>query len=511
MKACAHTFSDILYRGSGQQKFKGGFMPSHFIDGQWIEGNGPSFSSVNPATSQKVWEGHEASASEVQASINAAKTAFKNWSKFSTSERIHFLEKYRKSLTESTESLTIAISKETGKPLWESQNEVAAMIAKIDISIQAYSLRCPDTSHDLPQGPVHVRHRPHGVMAVLGPFNFPGHLPNGHIIPALLAGNTIVFKPSERTPLVAEISMKCWEKAGLPQGVINMIQGGRNTGQQLSQNPAIDGLLFVGSWPTGRHLAKQLAETPYKILALEMGGNNPLIIGEITDLKIAAYLTIQSAFLTSGQRCTCARRLIIPKTKLGDEFLSVLEEMTKKIHIGSYDEIPQPFMGPVISQEAATHLLTKQQDFLSRGARSILSLKRLEKGPAFVSPGIIDVTDISHRADEEIFGPLLQVIRVSNFDEAIDEANHTQYGLAAGLLSDNKAQYNRFYEQIHAGNISWNAPTTGTSSTVPFGGLGHSGNLRPSGFYAADYCAHPVSSVENPSLKMPKNISPGIN
>lgn len=486
-------------------------MPSHFIDGKWIKGSGPYFSSVDPATSQKVWEGHEASADEVQMAINAAKTAFKKWSKLSTSERIHFLKKYREAINEAKETLTIAISKETGKPLWESQNEVTAMSAKIDISIQAYSLRCPDISQDLPQGLVHVHHRPHGVMAVLGPFNFPGHLPNGHIIPALLAGNTIVFKPSERTPLVAEISIKCWEKAGLPPGVINMIQGGRSPGQLLSQNPAIDGLLFVGSWPTGQHLAKQLAETPHKILALEMGGNNPLIIGEITDLKTAAYLTIQSAFLTSGQRCTCARRLIIPKTKLGDEFLAVLAAMTKKIRIGSYDETPQPFMGPVIAQEVATQLLAKQQDFLDRGARSIISLKRLEKSPAFLSPGIIDVTDLPHRADEEIFGPLLQVIRVSNFEEAIDEANQTEYGLSAGLLSDNKAQYHRFYEQIHAGNIFWNSPTTGTSSTVPFGGLGHSGNLRPSGFYSADYCAHPVSSVENSFLKMPKNISPGID
>lgn len=486
-------------------------MPSHFIDGKWVEGSGPYFSSVNPATSQKVWEGREVSTDQVQTAINTAKTAFKTWSKIPITERIHFLEKYREALTESKETLTIAISKETGKPLWESQNEVAAMIAKIDISIQAYSLRCPETSQDLPQGLIHVRHRPHGVMAVLGPFNFPGHLPNGHIIPALLAGNTIVFKPSERTPLVAEISIKCWEKAGLPAGVINMIQGGQKPGQHLSQNPTIDGLLFVGSWSTGQHLAKQLAETPYKMLALEMGGNNPLIIGDITDLKTAAYLTIQSAFLTSGQRCTCARRLIIPKTELGDEFLSVLTAMTKKIHIGSYDEIPQPFMGPVISQEVATQLLAKQQDFLSRGGKSIILLKRLEKSPAFLSPGIIDVTEIPCRADEEIFGPLLQVIRVSNFEEAIDEANHTQYGLSAGLFSDNKTQYHRFYEQIHAGNICWNAPTTGTSSTVPFGGLGHSGNLRPSGFYAADYCAHPVSSVENSSLKMPKNISPGIN
>lgn len=483
---------------------------SHYINGEWIQGKGAAFSSSNPANSETLWQGNQATEEEVIQAVKAARSAFPIWSKLNIQERIKYLLTYKDLLTKKQHELAEIISQEVGKPLWESLTEITSMINKIDISIQAYDTRCPETSKEQPTGKLNVRHRPHGVLAVFGPFNFPGHLPHGQIIPALLAGNTIIFKPSEQTPLFAEKMVHLWEEVKLPPGVLNLIQGARETGQFLSKQDDIDGILFTGSWPTGKRLAEQLAATPYKILALEMGGNNPLVVGDVSDLKSAAYITIQSAFLTSGQRCSCARRLIIPQGKKGDQFLNTLISMTSKIRVGSYNETPTPFMGPVISAQSAANILNKQQSLIAAGAKPLLLVKLLAKGPAFLSPGILDVTDVKNREDEEIFGPLLQVIRVPNFAAAIEEGNNTAYGLTAGLLSDNHAEYTAFYNKITSGVINWNVPITGVSGAAPFGGLGQSGNNRPSAFYAADFCAYPVTSVESPNLKMPNTISPGI-
>ncbi len=482
---------------------------SHYIEGKWVQGSGAAFASFNPATESIVWEGQEAEKQEIDAAVEASKSAFQVWSNLTFKERAKILEAFRAIVIKKTPELAIAISEETGKPLWESKNEVASMANKVPISIEAYQVRCHDLMKPQRNGISITRHKPHGVMTVFGPFNFPAHLPNGHIVPALLAGNTIVFKPSELTPRVAELTIKCWEKCGLPPGVLNLVQGGQNTGKLLAAHPGIDGLLFTGSRKAGQWLASQFAMHPEKIIALEMGGNNPFVIGSVTDQKAAAYLTIQSAYLTSGQRCTCARRLIVPRGKRGDAFLHELTSMVKTIKIGAYTEQPESFMGPVVSIAAAEALISKQEDLLNAGGQPLLALSQLPQGRAFLSPGLIDMTK-AERVDEEIFGPLLQLVRVKNFEEAIAEANNTEYGLAAGLLSDKIEEYEAFFKGVRAGVINWNTSLTGASSATPFGGIKKSGNNRPSAFYAADYCAYPVASLEASTIAMPLTTTPGI-
>ncbi|MBA3817126.1 MAG: succinylglutamate-semialdehyde dehydrogenase, partial [Parachlamydiaceae bacterium] len=425
--------------------------------------------------------------------------------------RINYLETFGQILSANKENLTKAISQETGKPLWDAAGEVTAMLNKINISFEAYALRCPELTKKQSQGISITRHKPHGVLAVFGPYNFPGHLPNGHIIPALLAGNTIVFKPSEQTPYVAELLMGYWRESGLPKGVINLVQGGKTTGKLVAEHTEIDGLLFTGSWQTGKLLAEQFAKFPQKILALEMGGNNPLVISNISDVKIAAHLTILSAFLSSGQRCTCARRLIIFPTEQSDAFIDELIRMTQSIVVGAYDDIPEPFMGPIISSTTAEKLIEQQKELLELGGRSLIPMSRLTRSPAYLTPGIIDMTHAEERPDQELFGPLLQIIRVKNFKAALIEANRTAYGLTAGIFTDSAEEYQEFYRQIKAGVINWNVQLTGASSAAPFGGIGKSGNHRPSALYAADYCAHPVASLENPFLKSSNIILPGIS
>lgn len=464
------------------------------------------FSSINPATGEVVWTGPAATPADVDRAVAAARAAFAGWSALPLDERAALLRRFAQQLTTHKESLAETISREVGKPHWEALTEVQSMIGKVDISIEAHARRCGEFKSSLGI----TRFKPHGVVAVLGPFNFPGHLPNGHIVPALLAGNTVVFKPSEYAPAVAEQTLALWRAAGLPEGVLSVVQGARETGAALAAHPGIDGLFFTGSARAGQALSEQFARTPEKILALEMGGNNPLVVHRARDERAAVALTIQSAFLTAGQRCTCARRLIVPRGDEGDRFLAALVRCARTLRVGASTERPEPFMGPVISSAAADRLLAAPRELVARGAVALLEMKRLRDGTGLLSPGIIDVTAVAGRADEEFFGPLLQVIRVPDFAAALHEANNTAYGLAAGLISDERELYERFHREVRAGIINWNQQLTGASSAAPFGGVGRSGNHRPSAYFAADYSAYPVASIEVPALKLAAQLPPGL-
>ncbi|MEX0654780.1 MAG: succinylglutamate-semialdehyde dehydrogenase [Phycisphaeraceae bacterium] len=486
-------------------------MTTHLIDNHWHDGDGPSMASLNPATGDPVWHGRAATGDTVDAAIAAARRAAPDWAGRSLDDRIALLTAFATELEEHRDALAQAISLDTGKPPWEAKGEVDTMIAKIPTTLEAWHDRLGVTELDLGAARGFTRYKPHGVLAVFGPFNFPGHLPNGHIVPALLAGNTLVFKPSEQAPLVAQHTLERWLAAGLPPGVINLVQGGRDTGVALAEHPGHDGILFTGSLPTGLALCKALADRPEKILALEMGGNSPLVVHDADDLDAAAYMTIHSAYATAGQRCTCARRLIVPAGDAGDRFVQHLVDMIGNIHVGPPTDTPEPFAGPVISRQAADHLIKSQRNLIDRGGKPLRIMQPHDGYGALLTPGLIDVTDVLDRDDTELFGPLLQLIRTPDFDAAITEANRTAYGLVAGLLSDNADLYDRFYRHVRAGLVNFNRPTTGASGKLPFGGVGRSGNHRPSGYFAIDYCAYPVASLEAETLTMPDKVSPGID
>ena len=468
------------------------------------------FKSINPANNKVVWEGKSAGKQDIEKAVAKAKSAFIQWKQTSFEQRVKMITDFTEYLKEVKKDFAVCISEETGKPLWESLLEVSAMINKGAISIQAYQERCPSVENKSEAFIRRTYFNPHGVAAILGPFNLPAHLPNGHIVPALLAGNTVVFKPSEQTPCVGEYYGKCWEKAGLPEGVINLLQGGKEVGERLVSHEGIDGLFFTGSFQTGKAIHKLLAGHPEKILALEMGGNNPLIIDNVSEVQAAVYTAIQSAFITSGQRCVCARRIIVLKGAKGDAFIKAFICASQKIKVGYFLDNPEPFMGPVISQEAGKNILAWQKQLVQKGGKILLELKQVGMTEAMLSPGIIDSTEIQQREDREIFGPLVQIIRVNNINEAFEEANNTQYGLSAGLLSDDIKVYQKFMIEVKAGIMNWNRPLTGASSEAPFGGVGKSGNHRPSAYFAADYCAYPIASILSHQLTMPKKISPGL-
>lgn len=482
-----------------------------FIGGHWEAGTGEPLLSSQPVTGAILWRGATAAPADIDAAMSAARDGFRRWRRYSLEQRRAILQRFAELLEQNRETLADAIGAETGKPLWESLTEVTAMVGKVVISLAAYQQRTGVHESDSAAGHAVLRHRPHGVVAVFGPYNFPGHLPNGHIVPALLAGNAVVFKPSEQAPAVAELTVRLWQQAGLPDGVLNLVQGARATGVALAAHPGLDGLFFTGSSAVGQQLHRQFAGQPEKILALEMGGNNPLIVDQVRDIDGAVHHALFSAFVSAGQRCTCARRLIVPAGANGDRFLARLVEVAERIRIDAYDAEPQPFMGSVISNQAADNLLAAQDNLLQGGGRALLKMTRQQAGTPLLTPGLIELTGVAGVPDEEYFGPLLSVYRSADFAQALVLANATRFGLAAGLLSDDRACYEQFLDVIRAGIVNWNRPLTGASSAAPFGGVGASGNHRPSAYYAADYCAWPMASLEAETSAVPAALSPGLS
>ena len=482
---------------------------SLFINNEWLKGVGESFYSMSPIDGNIIWHGQHAQKDEVHEAVQSARKALSTWSNLPFANRCQVIKKFSEIISYKKDELSELISLETGKPLWESATEVSAVVGKVNISINAYRDRTSEKKLEVGDAKGHLRFKPHGVVAVLGPFNFPAHLSNGHIVPALLAGNTVVLKPSELTPAVSEFIIKCWEIAGLPSGVINCIQGDARTAKHLIEED-IQGVYFTGSYQAGLSISKQLSDRPEVILALEMGGNNPLVIDNVKDIKAAVYHAMVSSFVTAGQRCTCARRIFIKNDAQGDQLLKSFKEASKSLIIGPYNQQPEPFYGTVISHKHAISHLKSQQKLLDAGAEPILKMSLIHENSGFLSPGIVSMSNVSEVFDEEIFAPFVQIYRYSDLDDAIEQANQTKYGLAAGILTENDKTYQHFYNSIRAGIINWNRPTTGAASSLPFGGVGHSGNHRPSAWFAADYCAFPVSSIEQNALALPESLMPGV-
>ncbi len=449
--------------------------------------------SYETATGAELWRSKRGNVDEV---VDRARRAWPTWAAKPLATRMELVRRFANEVRKESEQLATLIARETGKPLWEARTEVESVVNKVEISIRAYAERTAQRKLDNAMlGTASLRHKPHGVMAVLGPYNFPAHLPNGHIVPALIAGNVVIFKPSEKTPATGELLAKCFHHAGISTSIIQLLIGGPEEGQALVAHDGVDGVLFTGSAHAGVAINRKLAARPDKILALEMGGNNPIVVCDTPKITDAAALIIQSAFTSAGQRCTAGRRLII-KASMYDAVMGEVKRLADRIIVGAPFDEPAPFMGPVIDNAAADGLTESFLYLLSHGGKAIKHMIRLRDDLPFLSPSIIDVTNVKDRPDVELFGPLLQVVKVNDLDEAIAEANNTRFGLSASLIGGTPHDYNRFWANIRAGVINWNRPTNGASSAAPFGGVGLSGNHRPSAYYAADYCAYPVASTE---------------
>ncbi len=485
--------------------------PSNLLGGEWVPIPGSTLVSHSPAEPSRVIHSSAPQLAHVDRVVHAGRIAAPAWARTPQSTRFAILKRFAAICKEREADLAQLISDETGKVLWDSKAEAQLLPAKVDITLDqsANAGMARVTGFETAISPTRrgiCSFRPHGVMAVLGPFNFPAHLPNGHIIPALAMGNTIVFKPSDKTPAIGQLLVELLDQAlregDAPAGVINLVQGGADVAAALSAHDDLDGILFTGSWPVGRRIMQANLDRPGRVLALEMGGNNPAIIMPDADLKQAAIECVRSAFITTGQRCTCTRRVIMHES-IAPRFIKAVCTAASNLIIGHPTSTHPVFMGPLIAKSARDHVLHVIGQLTRAGGELLIPPTIPELPGWYITPSVMRVprfeasadADTHPGADVEIFGPFLRLSTFSTFDDALDQANSTQFGLASSIFTQNSVVIDRFLAEARAGCININAGTAGASSKLPFGGLGLSGNHRPAGAFSLDYCAMPIGSM----------------
>ncbi len=487
----------------------GEFHPPGDPTGEWTV--------ASPAAAKDVIARVKYSFSEVDRAVQAARDAFRKWRRMPGSERNEFLAKYKDALERRSAVLAETIARETGKPLWEAKSEVAVILTKIDITLRESlpliaDIEIPDV---MPGTFGTARYRPHGVMVVIGPFNFPGHLPNGHIVPALATGNTIVFKPSEKTPMTGQLLAEAAHEAGFPPGVFNLVQGDRELSRRLCIHEGVAGILFTGSYEVGTRIKQDTLQQHWKRVALEMGGKNPTLVWEDADLDAAAYDVLTSAFLTAGQRCTSTSRVLIHES-ISDAFVEKIHRAAKAFKIGHPFE--NPFMGPLIDSQSVDRFQKFQPIAAREGFEIVMRGKSLDlhqghyvtPSIAYMKGGSAEQTRKSVFQQTELFAPMLAIQSVDSLEGAIDMANATQYGLAAAIYSRSRKVFEECYRDLDFGIVNWNRPTTGSSSRLPFGGTKKSGNHQPTALTSVFYCTYPVATHEMPEAKRPAPTLPGL-
>ena len=488
-----------------------------YIDGQFSRGekSDDQWTVLSPSDlSDQVIE-IESKNDHIDEACEVAKRAYKSWRALSLDERKDFLLKLKEVYIAHKDVLAETISRETGKPLWEAKTEAAAMANKISITIE-HSIKWVSEyklENALPQTDGFIRYKPRGVMAVVGPFNFPGHLPNGHIIPALLMGNTVVFKPSDKTPAVGQLMAEFFHKAEFPAGVFNMVQGRGTAGRRLVIDENVDGILFTGSYDVGLKIKQETIRHYWKILALEMGGKNTAIVWDDADLEKAIYENLIGSFLSAGQRCSCTSKIVVHKS-IKDKFVDTFYESAKKLKIGHWKE--NNFMGPLISDDSVENYIRFQEIAKREGNESLMRGKslELEHQGHYVTPSITLVKEFDKESvyqNHEIFGPNVGIYETDDFDHALEITNSSGFGLVASVFSKNRSLYEQALMEARVGLVNWNRTTNGASSKLPFGGMGKSGNDRPSGDFAIQYCAVPVASLEDMGSFDPEKVMTGMD
>ena len=471
--------------------------PADFIGGTWRPlPVGSEIQSRNPASPDELVWSADPVESHVGDAVAAARDAFPAWHRLGHEGRVEALGRWQVAARDHVDRLAELIGLETGKIASEAAAEAGLVATKVDITLGPHSSG-RIAGYDVAAGQTRIGRcsfRPHGVMAVLGPFNFPAHLPNGHVVPALLAGNTIVFKPSDKTPAVGQVLAEIAEAADLPPGVFNLVQGGAGPASRLVADPGVDGILFTGSWPVGRRILEANLDSPGRIVALELGGSNPSVVMPDADLRQAVVECARAAFATTGQRCTCTRRIVL-HADIADQFLTAFCKVASTLVVGPGDSESPVFMGPMINGDAVDAVLAFQDELHAGGGRVLVQSSRIEGAGHFVTPGVVLVDRFDLERDRECFGPLVQISIASDFDDAVAQANATRYGLAASIFTRDDATWERFLAECRSGCVNRNCGTAGASGTLPFGGLGLSGNHRPAGAFSIDYCAHPVASM----------------
>ncbi len=469
---------------------------SDYINGQFVAIAGDALTVRDPSElSRVVWSGSP-NLAHVDRAVAAARKALPAWSRLSHDDRVAALKRYAAAATKHVERIADRITLEMGKIRSESMLEAKLLAEKVNITLDEISMSRV-SGYDVSVNATRIgrcRFKPHGVMAVVGPYNFPAHLPNGHFVPALLLGNTVVLKPSDKTPGVGQLLAECMHEAGMPAGVFNVVQGAADVARAMVGHDDLDGILFTGSWPVGKSILATNIDRPGRIVALELGGSNPAVVMPSADLKQAVIECARAAFATTGQRCTCTRRILVDR-RVADRFLAAFCKVASTLLVGPGFSAEPIFMGPIVNEASLDAVLAEQALLAKSGGRVLVAATRMDRPGSFVTPSVIEVDRFDRATDREVFGPLVRVAIVDGLEDAIKQANESDYGLAASIFTKDEAEFEHFFDACRSGCINWNNGTAGASSKLPFGGLGHSGNHRPAAAFSVDYCAYPVASM----------------
>ncbi|MBC8732890.1 aldehyde dehydrogenase family protein [Paraburkholderia sp. UCT2] len=447
----------------------------NLIAGEWTASvSGKTFRNINPADTRDVIGHFQASTpDDAQAALGAASAAFAKWRRTSVSARAKIVNKAADWLEANADAFALELTREEGKPLAQSRDEIlrSAQVLRF-YAVEAQTFTGETFPSDDPDQLVYTQREPLGVVTVITPWNFPISIPARKIAPALMAGNTVVFKPSSDAPLIGYRLAEAFVQAGIPAGVINYITGrASDIGAAITEPPVVRAVSFTGSTAAGEHIHRSVPITTRT--QMELGGKNPLIVMEDADLERAVDLAVKGGLSLSGQACTGTSRILVMET-VREAFTARLLERVKSLKIGS-GVTPGMDLGPLANRKQLDTVLgyvasgKEQATHLTGGDQ--LTGDGFEHG-YYVRPAVFtNVPENARIYREEIFGPVLAIVSVTSFEDAMTKANDTEYGLSAAIATSNPRYMHRFADEIESGTVKINRTTTGNVVNAPFGGL----------------------------------------
>jgi alpha-ketoglutaric semialdehyde dehydrogenase len=465
----------------------------NFIGGEWRTSTGATVKDLNPAdVHDVVAEAPASTSADAVAACDAAARAFEGWRQTPAPVRGQILFKVQRRMEERRQELAEALTREEGKTIAESRGEIQRAINVVEFFAgEARRITGETIPSELPNNFCYTLKQPVGPVAVITPWNFPIAIPIWKMAPALVAGNTVVFKPASLTPLTAALIVEIFDECGLPPGVLNLVFGsGREVGDAIVRHPAILAVSFTGSNDIGVGLYSAAAARGIKCQC-EMGGKNPIVVLGDADLELAVESTLQGAFGSTGQRCTATSRAVVVES-IANEFVERLDARTASLIVGNGLN-PSTNVGPSVDERQLETVLSYVDAGQQEGARLVRGGERLRSDGLdrgyFVAPAIFDHVDPNMRiAQEEIFGPVLSLIRVPDSATALSVANSVRFGLSASVYTNDVASMFKFVDRLDAGIVHVNSPTVGGEAHIPFGGMKATGvGLREMGRVAIDF------------------------
>lgn len=458
-----------------------------YVNGKWVEGSEGTKPVTNPATGETLANVHVGGEKEVKAAIKAANKAFPEWSRKSASERAELMNKMADLVEEDTERLATIMTMEQGKPLTQAKGEIQTNVENLRWNAAEGQRLLGEIVPSPATNQWQVRKQAVGVVSAITPWNFPSNMIIRKISPAIAAGCTVILKPSKETPLSALALMELFDKAGFPEGVVNIVLGDSSTiGTILSESDDVQKITFTGSTEVGQKLNEQAAPT-LKNVSMELGGHAPYIIFPDADIERAVDTLIQTKFINNGQVCTSPNRIFIHKD-IKEKVTDLIVEAIKDVTVGN--GLDDPTTGPLINQSGVEKVMDQLKDATDKGAKILAGGHKLEDGEYangnFFEPTVLDgVTKDMDIFYQETFGPVIPLITFEDEEKVIEDANDTAFGLASYFFSTNIHTVENVSNKLQYGMVGVN-DTEISNSATPFGGVKHSGFGRENGTYGVE-------------------------